>query len=113
MWTLEHGVGTCRRLQTAVEPFGFSVALYGSVLLSGTGSDLDVFLVPQTQDADVRGCVGVIRTELHCGVTGPFLGDWNRLTCNVRLQPDRIDAQFTRLTGPPDGVAVGSVFYQL
>src|SRR5262249_40563780 len=43
MWTLEHGVGTCRRLQTAVEPFGFSVALYGSVLVRRTGNDLDIF----------------------------------------------------------------------
>jgi hypothetical protein len=29
--------------------------------------------------------------------------------CVIRMRPDRIDAQFTRLTAPPDDVAVGAV----
>jgi hypothetical protein len=31
----------CRGLQRIVEPFGFLVALYGGVLMNGTGNDLD------------------------------------------------------------------------
>jgi hypothetical protein len=38
-----------RALQRIVEPFAFSVALYGAVLVNGTGHDLDVFLVPKGQ----------------------------------------------------------------
>lgn len=101
MWTLERGLETCKALQRIVEPFGFSVALYGGVLVNGTGHDLDVFLVPQRADAGVAECVEAIRAGLNCGVTGPFLGDWNRLTCQIRVRPDPIDAQITRLTGPP------------
>jgi hypothetical protein len=40
MWTLERGVEACGALQRIVEPFGFSVALYGGVLITGTGNDL-------------------------------------------------------------------------
>ena len=60
-----------------------------------------------------KRCVEAIRAGLNCGVTGPFLGDWNRLMCVIRVRPDCIDAQFTRLTAPPDNVAVGAVFEQL
>jgi hypothetical protein len=112
MWTLERGVDTCRTLERIVKPFGFSVALYGSVLINGTGDDLDVYLVPQKQDADVRSAVEGIRDGLHCGVDGPYGGDWNRLWCIVRLRPDRIDAQFTRLSAMPKE-NVGHVCYEL
>ena len=113
MWTLERGLETCRELQGIVEPFGFSVALYGGVLVNGNGNDLDVFLVPQRADADVAGCVDAIRAQLHCGVTGPFLGDWNRLMSQIRMRPDAIDVQFTRLTAAPDGIDVGAICEQL
>ena len=113
MWTLERGLETCRALQRIVEPLGFSVALYGGVLVNGTGHDLDVFLVPQRAGAGVAACVEAIRAGLNCGVTGPFLGDWNRLMCVIRVRPDCIDAQFTRLTAPPGDVAVGAICEQL
>jgi hypothetical protein len=58
-------------------------------------------------------CVEAIRAGLNCGVTGPFLGDWNRLMCQIRVRPDCIDAQFTRLTAPPGDVAVGAIYEQL
>jgi hypothetical protein len=113
MWTLERGLETCRALQRIVEPFAFSVALYGGVLVDGTGHGLDVFLVPQRADAGVAACVEAIRAGLNCGVTGPFLGDWNRLMCQIRVCPDCIDAQFNRLTAPPGDVAVGAICEQL
>ena len=113
MWTLERGLETCRALQRIVEPFGFSLALYGGVLVNGVGNDLDVFFVPQRADANVGGCIEAIRAGLNCGVTGPFLGDWNRLMCQIRMRPDSIDVQFTRLTAPPDDVAVGAICEQL
>lgn len=112
MWTLEQGVETCRALHRIVEPFGFSVALYGGVLVTGTGNDLDVFLVPQRENADVRGAVEGIHAGLNCGVNGPYLGHWNRLSCVLRTRPDAIDAQFTRLTAAPNQV-VGTVCYEL
>jgi hypothetical protein len=105
-WTLERGLERCRALQRIVEPFAFSVALYGGVLVNGIGHDRDVFLVPQRADAGVAACVEAIHAGLNCGVTGPFLGDWNRLMCQIRVRPDCIDAQFTRLTAPPGDVAV-------
>lgn len=113
MWTLERGIETCRALQRIAEPFGFSVALYGGVLVNGNGNDLDVFLVPQRADADVAGCLEAIRTGLNCGVTGPFLGDWNRLMCQIRMRPDSVDIQITRLTAPPEDVAVGAIYDEL
>ena len=100
-------------LQGIADPFGFSVALYGGVLVNGEGRDLDIFLVPQKADADVAGCLEAIRTGLNCGVTGPFLGDWNRLMFQVRTRPDVIDAQVTRLTTPPEDVEVGAIYDQL
>jgi hypothetical protein len=104
MWTLERGVEACRALHRIVQPFGFSVALYGGVLVNGMGDDLDVFLVPQRENADVRGAVEGIRAGLNCGVKGPYLGRWNRLSCIIRMCPDAIDAQFTRLTATPNQV---------
>ena len=49
MWTLARGLETFRALQRIVEPFAFSVALYGGVLVNGTGHALDVFLVHKGQ----------------------------------------------------------------
>jgi len=68
MWTLERGIEACSALQRIVEPFGFSVALYGGVLINGTGTDLDVYLVPQREDADVRGAVDGISSGFFGGV---------------------------------------------
>lgn len=113
MWTLEAGLEACRTLQRIVEPHGFSVALYGSVLKSGAGDDLDVFLVPQRPDADVRGAMDAVPNSLQCGVTGPLLGDLNRLVCVVHLQSGPIDIQITRLTARPLQVAEMAVCYEL
>jgi len=81
--------------------------------LPRTGNDLDVFLVPQEENADVRGAVEAIRDELNCGVSGPYLGHWNRLSCIIRLLPDAVDAQFIRLTTPPQEFGIGSICYDL
>jgi hypothetical protein len=113
MWTLKAGLEECGTLQRIVEQHGFSVALYGSVLKSGAGDDLDVFLVPQRPDADVRSAVDAVRNGLQCDVTGPLLGDLNRLVCVVRLQPGPIDIQITRLTARPLDVAEMAVCYEL
>ena len=112
MWTLKRGVEACRILDRIVQPFGFSAALYGGVLVAGRGNDLDVFLVPQTENADVKGAVEAVREGFNSGVDGPYLGQWNRLSCIVRLRPDHIDLQFTRLTAPPNQ-EVGTVYYEL
>jgi hypothetical protein len=56
-------------LRPAAEQYGFSVALYGSVLLDGEGNDLDVFMVPQRENPDVAGLLNTLRRNMRA-VTG-------------------------------------------
>jgi hypothetical protein len=45
MWTRDDALLIYKALlRPAAEQYGFSVALYGSVLLDGEGNDLDVFI---------------------------------------------------------------------
>jgi hypothetical protein len=102
-----------RKLRSAGKKAARTRRLRAAGKKAAVPDDLDVFLVPQRADAGVAACVEAIRAGLNCGVTGPFLGDWNRLMCQIRVRPDPIDAQITRLTAPPDDVAVGAICEQL
>ena len=76
---------------------GFSAALYGSVLANNEGNDLNVFMVPQRENADVAGLLASLRRHMRA-VTNPIAGDWNRDVVVATTQDGkRIDIQFTRL----------------
>lgn len=53
---------------------------------------LDVFLVPQRENADVQGAVEAILRGLHCAVSSPYLGAWNRLSCIIRPRTESMVA---------------------
>jgi|HubBroStandDraft_5_1064220.scaffolds.fasta_scaffold860202_1 hypothetical protein len=97
MWTLEYALTLIRKIAPIAERHGFSVALYGGVLLSGQSeNDLDLFFVLQDPEiCDVQGCLAGI-AELpeidHCGsmheVTNGYCAViWLR-------NGDHVDAQF-------------------
>jgi hypothetical protein len=67
------------------------------VLLNGGGNDLDVFMVPQRENADVDGLLAILRRHMR-EVNDPVAGDWNRdVVTAITNDGRRIDIQFTRL----------------
>lgn len=98
MWTRDDALLIYRALlRPAAEQYGFSVALYGSVLLDGEGNDLDVFMVPQRENPDMAGLLNTLRRNMR-GVTDPIAGDWNRDVIIATTQDGKkIDIQVTRL----------------
>lgn len=62
MWTLQEALPLIRKISPIAEKHGFSVALYGSVLVRGESEkDLDLFFVEQDPDiCDVNGCLNEI-----------------------------------------------------
>lgn len=98
MWTREDAILAYRALLCpAAQQHGFSAALYGSTLLNDEGNDLDIFIVPQRQNADVAGFLGTLRRHMRT-VTEPVAGDWNRDFVVATTQDGKlIDIQFTRV----------------
>ena len=98
MWTREDALTFYQALLSpAAIDNGFSAALYGCVLLNGEGNDLDVFMVPQRQNADVAGLLVILRRHMR-EVIDPVAGDWNRdVVTAITNDGKRIDIQFTRL----------------
>jgi hypothetical protein len=98
MWTRDDALLIYRALLRPVaEQYGFSVALYGSVLLDGEGNDLDVFMVPQRENPDMAGLLNTLRRNMR-SVTDPVAGDWNRDVVIATTQDGKkIDIQVTRL----------------
>lgn len=102
LWKLEPALYLIRQLAPIALDHGFSVALYGSVLLSGESkNDLDLFFVLQDpRICDVDGCLQKIRLlpevnrigAAHDLFGGPVVAIW--LTSG-----DHIDAQFRGLSG--------------
>jgi hypothetical protein len=83
-------------LSPAAEHHGFSAALYGSVLLCNEANDLDLFMVPQRQDANVAAFVETLRRHMRVGE--PVPGDWNRdFVIAFTMDGKKLDIQFTRL----------------
>lgn len=98
MWTRDDAVLIYKALlRPAAEQYGFSVALYGSVLLDGEGNDLDVFMVPQRENPDMASLLDTLRRNMR-DVTEPIAGDWNRdVIIATTHDGKRIDIQVTRL----------------
>jgi hypothetical protein len=64
------------------------------LLENGGGKDLDVFMVPQTNDANLDGLLQALRTRMKA-VAEPVPGDWNRILAPVITQTKQaIDLQF-------------------
>jgi len=98
MWTREDALLLYKALLSPVaEHHGFSAALYGSVLLGDEANDLDLFVVPQRQDANVAAFLETLRRHMR-QVGEPLAGDWNRdVVTAFTTDGKRLDIQFTRL----------------
>ena len=95
MWTIEGALPVVRDIAAIGRKHGFSVALYGSVLVSGESSkDLDLFFIAaeeMTCAVDARACLTAIAKAL--GIDCPQLTPM----CTARVElgcGKRIDAQF-------------------
>jgi hypothetical protein len=97
MWTRTDALILYKALLSpAAEEHGFSVALYGSVLLSDEANDLDLFMVPQRRDANVAGFLETLRRHMRVGELVP--GRWNRdFVPAITADGKQLDIQFTRL----------------
>ena len=95
MWSLNDALTLYRDiLAPLAQEHGFSAALYGSVLRNGTGNDLDVFMVPQSADANADSLLEALSDYMKA-VAGPEPGDWNRrVTVVTTHSRQRIDIQF-------------------
>jgi hypothetical protein len=97
MWILEEAVLVIRKLAPIAEKHGFSVALYGGVLISGRSEkDLDLFFVLQDPEiCNMQGCldeIGRLPEVDHCGSAHEVPSGY----CTViwLRNGDYIDAQF-------------------
>lgn len=71
MWTRTDALLIYKALLSpAAEQHGFSAALYGSVLLGDETNDLDLFMVPQRQDANVEAFLETLRRHMRVGELG-------------------------------------------
>jgi hypothetical protein len=65
LWTLEGALPIIRRIAAIAEEHGFTVALYGSVLMKGESeSDLDLYFIAaeeKTSAVHAKGCVDPLR----------------------------------------------------
>jgi len=101
MWTLDIAIPLVRKIAPIAQKYGFSVALYGSVLDAGqSDKDLDLFFVEQeTAICDVAGCLDEIGTLPEVRTTGNAFQCGGGACAVIRLRDGRvIDAQF-RSTG--------------
>jgi hypothetical protein len=68
LWTLKGAVPVIRRIAAIAEEHGFTVALYGSVLLKGESeSDLDLYFIAaeeKTGAVHAQSCVDAIEKTL-------------------------------------------------
>jgi len=97
MWTRDDALLIYKALLKPIaEHYGFSAALYGSVLMDAEGNDLDVFMIPQRVNTDMAGFLDRLRRNMRA-VTDPIPGDWNRdVVQAMTMDGKRIDIQFTR-----------------
>ena len=99
MWTIEDALPLVRSIAVIGKEHGFSVALYGSVLVAGQSSkDLDLFFIAaenRTSAVHAQACLKAVAEQF--GIECP------RLTpiCTSRIElgdGKRIDAQFLEFT---------------
>src|ERR1700740_674063 len=98
MWTRDDAllIYMCL-LKPSSEQYGFSAALYGSLLVDVEGNDLDVFMIPQRANPDQAGFINALRRNTRT-VTDPIAGDWTRdVIVAPTIEGRLIDIQFTRL----------------
>jgi hypothetical protein len=96
MWTLESAIPLIRKIAPIAQRYGFSVALYGSVLDVGTSEkDLDLFFVEQAEICDVHGCLGEVGTLPEIRSTGTAFQCGGGACAVIRMRDGTvIDAQF-------------------
>jgi hypothetical protein len=87
MWTLDEALPLIRKIAEAARTCGYSVALYGSVLVRGESTkDLDIFFIEQEAGCNVEHCRAEIRKLPEVRHFGH---------CSILLKDGRhIDAQF-------------------
>jgi hypothetical protein len=102
MWTRDDALIIFRALLSpAAEQHGFSAALYGSVMLNDEGNDLDILMIPQRENHDLKGLIATLRRHMR-EVSDPIPGDWNRdIVVATTNGGEHIDIQVTRLHQPP------------
>jgi hypothetical protein len=96
MWTLEKAVPLKQKIAPIAKRYGFSVALYGSVLDKGQSrSDLDLFFVQQDA-CDVLGCLQEIAMLPEIRNTGTAFRCTGGACAVIWLRDgNHIDAQFS------------------
>jgi hypothetical protein len=102
MWTLEDAILLIRDIEPIANQAGFTVALYGGVLIRGTGNDLDLFFVEQDSDiCSVEECLqGVVALPeiLRYGAPNDLR---NEICYTIWLKDGRhIDAHFRAFSRP-------------
>jgi hypothetical protein len=101
LWTLEGAVPIIRRIAAIAEEHGFTVALYGSVLMKGESeSDLDLYFIAaeeKTSAVHAQSCVDANREKT--------LSEAKVCSTDAQLYPysaqrwrKRIDTQFLDYT---------------
>ncbi len=103
MWTIENALPVVKSIAVIGREHGFSVALYGSVLVDGqSNKDLDLFLIAarekMTCAVDAQSCLTAIAAKF--GIECPRLTPV--CTSRIELGPGkRIDVQFLDFTQLP------------
>ncbi len=106
MWTIENALPVVRSIAVIGREHGFSVALYGSVLVAGeSGKDLDLFFIA----SENRTCADHAQACLKA-IAERFAANCPRLTpiCTSRIElgdGKRIDAQFLDAAQLPNELA--------
>lgn len=102
MWAIPNDLPVVQKIAVIGREHGFSVALYGSVLVDGaSSSDLDLYFIATRERmtcVDAQSCLKAIATSL--GIQCPAL---TRM-CTSRIElgaGKRIDAQFLDFTQLP------------
>lgn len=99
--TIMQAIKLMRVISPIAHRHGFLASLYGSVLIDGTGRDIDLLLVPWRTSYDIQGCIEEIRSALmavHRSPT-PYHGLMNSVSVCLEAGDGAIlDLQFSEAT---------------
>jgi hypothetical protein len=100
-WTFEQALPIIPGIAQIAMRCGYSVALCGSVLLSGEGDDLDLRFIPEEPSYNAQRCIEEIRTlEEIQSASDPEPGRLGRSWSVIWLRTGQwIDAQFLTIGG--------------
>lgn len=101
--TLNEARGIITRLKPKVEPLGYLIALYGSLLTSrtGEGNDIDLLFVPWREGVSAQACLSVIEIELKPKKVARGKSLMTELTVLIELEGGVfIDLQFRAAPDP-------------